>query len=179
MLRELDVDFEYVNVDPMKGEHHRPEFLALNPAGKLPVLVDDDFVLNESVAIVLYLAEKTWPRSWRSTSRRVRRAPHRVRSAPPRRRGPKCSSTDLALTALSRDCCYAVWMLSPNARKAEVAVVDGGDPVDEAFQNAPLDDMPETDAERAMMAEARAEPAAWVSNEDHQAALAARTLRER
>ena len=36
-----------------------------------------------------------------------------------------------------------------------------------------------TDAERAMMAEARAEPAAWVSNEDHQAALAARTLRER
>ncbi len=70
-------------------------------------------------------------------------------------------------------------MFSPNARKADLAVVDGGDPVDEAFQNAPLDDMPETDDERDMMAEARAEPAAWISIEDHQAALAARTLRER
>ncbi|MGH7802840.1 MAG: glutathione S-transferase family protein [Candidatus Binatia bacterium] len=58
MLRELDLAFEYVQVDPTKGEHRRPEFLALNPAGKLPVLVEDDLVLNESVAIVLYLAEK-------------------------------------------------------------------------------------------------------------------------
>jgi glutathione S-transferase len=58
MLQELEVDFEYVQVDPTKGELRRPEFLALNPAGKLPVLVDDDFVLNESIAIVLYLAEK-------------------------------------------------------------------------------------------------------------------------
>ncbi len=57
-LRELGVEFEFVNVNLMKGEHRRPEFLALNPAGKLPVLVDGDFVLTESVAIVLYLAEK-------------------------------------------------------------------------------------------------------------------------
>jgi len=34
-LRELDVEFEFVNVDPSKGEHRRPEFLAVNPAGKL------------------------------------------------------------------------------------------------------------------------------------------------
>jgi glutathione S-transferase len=58
LLQELAVDFEYVQVDPTKGEHRRPQFLALNPAGKLPVLVDDDLVLTESVAIVLYLAEK-------------------------------------------------------------------------------------------------------------------------
>lgn len=58
MLRELGVDFEYVEVNLMKGEHRRPEFLALNSAGKLPVLVDGDLVLSESVAIVLYLAEK-------------------------------------------------------------------------------------------------------------------------
>lgn len=57
-LRELDVAFEFINVDPTKGEHRRPEFLAVNPAGKLPVLVDGDFILTESVAIVLYLAEK-------------------------------------------------------------------------------------------------------------------------
>jgi glutathione S-transferase len=57
-LRELGVDFELVDVNLMKGENRLPEFLARNPAGKLPVLVDGDFVLTESVAIVLYLAEK-------------------------------------------------------------------------------------------------------------------------
>ena len=35
-------DFEYVQVDLTKGDHRRPEFLAVNPAGKVPVLVDDD-----------------------------------------------------------------------------------------------------------------------------------------
>src|SRR5206468_907274 len=54
----LDVEFELINVDVAKGEHRHPEFLVLNPAGKLPVLVDGEFVLTESVAIVLYLAEK-------------------------------------------------------------------------------------------------------------------------
>jgi glutathione S-transferase len=57
-LQELGVDFESVTVDLVAGENRRPEFLAMNPAGKLPVLVDDDVVLTESVAIVLYLAEK-------------------------------------------------------------------------------------------------------------------------
>jgi glutathione S-transferase len=58
MLRELGVDFEFINVDLVAGANRQPEFLALNPAGKLPVLVDGEFVLTESVAIVLYLAEK-------------------------------------------------------------------------------------------------------------------------
>jgi glutathione S-transferase len=58
LLRELDVEFDYVNVDLTKGAHRRPEFLAVNPAGKVPVLVDGDLVLSESVAIALYLAEK-------------------------------------------------------------------------------------------------------------------------
>ena len=57
-LRELGVDFELVNVNLPAGDHRRPEFLTLNPAHKVPVLVDGDFVLTESVAIVLYLAEK-------------------------------------------------------------------------------------------------------------------------
>lgn len=68
-------------------------------------------------------------------------------------------------------------MASPNA--PELTVVVAPDPVDAAFENAPLDEMPETEAERTMMAEARALPDSWASNEEHQAALAARALRER
>lgn len=57
-LRELDAEFEFVPVNLMKGEARQPDFLRLNPAGKLPVLVDGDLVLTESAAIVMYLAEK-------------------------------------------------------------------------------------------------------------------------
>jgi len=57
-LQELGVDFEPITVNLVAGEHRRPEFLAINPAGKVPVLVDGDLALNESVAIVLYLADK-------------------------------------------------------------------------------------------------------------------------
>lgn len=57
-LQELGVEFESVPVNMIAGEHRRPEFLKINPAGKLPVLVDGEVVLTESVAIVLYLAEK-------------------------------------------------------------------------------------------------------------------------
>jgi glutathione S-transferase len=57
-LQELGVDFEAVSVNLIAGEHRRPEFLAINPAGKVPVLVDGDQVLSESVAITVYLAEK-------------------------------------------------------------------------------------------------------------------------
>src|SRR5881227_2252353 len=57
-LQELGVDFEPVRVNLLAGEHQRPEFLKINPAGKIPVLIDGDVVLTESVAIVLYLAEK-------------------------------------------------------------------------------------------------------------------------
>ncbi|PJR14419.1 glutathione S-transferase family protein [Sinorhizobium meliloti] len=57
-LQELDAEFEFVRVNILAGENLRPDFLRLNPAGKLPVLVDGDFVLTESAAIVMYLAEK-------------------------------------------------------------------------------------------------------------------------
>jgi glutathione S-transferase len=57
-LKELGLEFEFIPVNLQAGEHRRPEFLALNPAGKVPVLVDGDLVLTESAAIVLYLAEK-------------------------------------------------------------------------------------------------------------------------
>jgi glutathione S-transferase len=57
-LKELGVEFEFIPVNLQAGEHKRPEFLAINPAGKVPVLIDGDLVLTESAAIVLYLAEK-------------------------------------------------------------------------------------------------------------------------
>lgn len=54
----MGIDIEIVNIDLFKGESHTPEFLELNPHGLSPVMVDDDFVLYESAAINLYLAEK-------------------------------------------------------------------------------------------------------------------------
>jgi glutathione S-transferase len=56
LLNELGIDCDVVALNPL-GDLP-PEFLALNPARKLPVLVDGDVVLTESAAIPLYLAEK-------------------------------------------------------------------------------------------------------------------------
>jgi glutathione S-transferase len=58
MLQEIGVEFEPITVNLIAGENRRPEFLKINPAGKVPALVDGDVVVTESVAIVLYLAEK-------------------------------------------------------------------------------------------------------------------------
>ena len=54
----LGLDYEYVQVKIREGEHRHPEFLAINPVGKIPAMDDDGFVLFESSAIVRYLAEK-------------------------------------------------------------------------------------------------------------------------
>jgi glutathione S-transferase len=57
-LEELAIPYEFVKLDMQAGEHHKPEFLAINPMGKVPAIVDGDFQLWESGAILLYLAEK-------------------------------------------------------------------------------------------------------------------------
>lgn len=57
-LQELGVPFEATTVNMLAGEHKSPAFLKINPAGKLPALVDGDLMLTESIAICLYLAEK-------------------------------------------------------------------------------------------------------------------------
>lgn len=57
-LQEMGVDFESRVVNLLKDEHTRPEFVRINPAGKVPVLVDGDRVIHESVAICLYLGDK-------------------------------------------------------------------------------------------------------------------------
>lgn len=58
LLNELDLAHEIIDVDIGAGENRTPEFLALNPAAKLPVLVDGDLVISESAAIQLYLADR-------------------------------------------------------------------------------------------------------------------------
>lgn len=56
LLSMLDLDFELISVDLLAGEHQQPEFLALNPFGQIPVLVDGETVISDSNAILVYLA---------------------------------------------------------------------------------------------------------------------------
>lgn len=58
-LEEMGLPYELMPVNVRKGEQKAEAFLALNPNGKVPVLVDGGFVLTESAAILVYLAEKT------------------------------------------------------------------------------------------------------------------------
>ncbi len=103
-LYEMGVPFEHVALNHGAGDTTAPAFLAINPAGKTPALVDGDLVLTESLAINLYLAQTymtpLWPKSrndqmhvlqwtlWAATEAEppaVRLAVHRV-VAPPERR---------------------------------------------------------------------------------------------
>ena len=54
----LGLPYEYKRVSLRDGEHRKPEFLAIHPAGKIPVIDDEGFVLFESDAIIKYLASK-------------------------------------------------------------------------------------------------------------------------
>jgi glutathione S-transferase len=54
----LGIELEEIPLDFAKGEHKTPEYLAVNPNGSVPTLVDGDFVLSESRAIMQYLASK-------------------------------------------------------------------------------------------------------------------------
>ncbi|HZH14396.1 MAG TPA: glutathione S-transferase family protein [Archangium sp.] len=59
VIHELGLPVTFVTVDMSKGEHKSPEFLARNPNGKVPTLVEDDgFCVWESNAILCYLAAK-------------------------------------------------------------------------------------------------------------------------
>ncbi len=64
MLEETGLDYSVHYINLVKGEQQYPDFLRLNPSGRIPVIVDHDksnkpFVLTQSVAILQYLAEKT------------------------------------------------------------------------------------------------------------------------
>lgn len=57
-LEELELPYEFILLDMQSGEHRQPEYLALNPMGKVPAIVDGEFKLWESGAILFYLALK-------------------------------------------------------------------------------------------------------------------------
>ena len=58
LLEALGVDYAVVPIDFASGQNRRPEFLAINPLGKLPTLVHDGAVVTEQVAITIYLADR-------------------------------------------------------------------------------------------------------------------------
>jgi GST-like protein len=58
-LEEMGLPYNVHAVNLMGGEQKSPAFLALNPNGRIPAIVDDGFAVFESGAILLYLAEKT------------------------------------------------------------------------------------------------------------------------
>lgn len=58
-LEELGLPYNLQPVDLRRGEQRGDVFRAMNPNGKVPVLVDDELVLGESAAILVHLAEKT------------------------------------------------------------------------------------------------------------------------
>jgi glutathione S-transferase len=57
-LEELGLAYEYVQIDAAKREHRAPEYLAINPHGKVPALADGELSFFESGAILLHLGDK-------------------------------------------------------------------------------------------------------------------------
>ncbi|MBR9910722.1 MAG: glutathione S-transferase family protein [Gammaproteobacteria bacterium] len=55
-LEEVQQDYTFIPLDFLKGEQLQPDYLRINPAGKVPALLHEDFVLTESAAIVNYVA---------------------------------------------------------------------------------------------------------------------------
>jgi glutathione S-transferase len=58
IAEEVGIEYEHLPIEIGDAGATSPEFLAINPNGRLPFIVDDGFVLFESLAITLYLAKK-------------------------------------------------------------------------------------------------------------------------
>lgn len=67
MLSLLNLDYEWVRVDLLKGEQKSTEYLAKNPFGQVPLLVDGDTNLADAQAILVYLARKYGGEQWLPT----------------------------------------------------------------------------------------------------------------
>ncbi|HEV2611523.1 MAG TPA: glutathione S-transferase [Noviherbaspirillum sp.] len=63
-LSLLDLPFEMIDVDLMKGAHKQPNFLSMKPFGQVPVLEDGDTIVYDSNAILVYLATRYDDGNW-------------------------------------------------------------------------------------------------------------------
>jgi len=67
LLSVLELNYQRVKVDLNAGENRQPEFLAINPRGQIPVLVDDSVTLWDSTSILVYLARQYGRGLWLPT----------------------------------------------------------------------------------------------------------------
>lgn len=58
VLEELKLPYQFIRLDAEKGEHRSPDYLRLNPNGRVPTLVSGDEVLYEAAAICLHLCDR-------------------------------------------------------------------------------------------------------------------------
>ena len=63
-LELLQLDYEFIQVDLMKGEHKEPAFLAINPFGQVPALVDGGETILDAQGILVYLARQYGGETW-------------------------------------------------------------------------------------------------------------------
>jgi glutathione S-transferase len=71
IARHLGLPVEFRRVDLAAGEHRRPDYLAINPNGKVPTLVDGDRRLWEADAIMCYLADRAGSDLWPKDDRQI------------------------------------------------------------------------------------------------------------
>ena len=64
LLSLLGIEYEWIKVDLLKGEHKASEFQSLNPFGQVPVLVDGDTIIKDAQAILVYLARCYGGEQW-------------------------------------------------------------------------------------------------------------------
>src|SRR4051794_28970567 len=57
-LEEAGAEYEAVRLDFRAGDQRKPEYLAINPKGRVPALITDDGVLTETPAILVYVAQR-------------------------------------------------------------------------------------------------------------------------
>jgi glutathione S-transferase len=64
LLSLLGLEFEWIKVDLLAGEHKSPEFLTINSFGQVPVLIDGETILADAQAILVYLARQYGGETW-------------------------------------------------------------------------------------------------------------------